>query len=112
MATASTGRFPLSARYDYKDGKYFLHLHVQTGSNKDAIGECYGERVRIRIKARPVDGKANKCLIAYLAEKFAVSKSKVCILSGLHNRDLTVSIEDSNKPPDWLRKSGQEKGSQ
>jgi len=87
-------------------------LHVQTGSNKDAIGECYGERVHIRIKARPVDGKANKRLIAYLADEFSASKTKVRIFSGLHNRDKTVSIEDSNKHPDWLRTPGQEKGSQ
>ena len=102
----------MSACYDYKDGKYILHMHVQTDSNKDAIGECYGERVRIRIKARPVDGKANKRPIAYLAEEFAASKSKVYILSGLHSRDLTVSIENPNKHPDWLRTPGQEKGSQ
>ncbi len=102
----------MSAWYDCEDGKYILHMHVQTDSNKDAIGEHYGERLRIHIKARPVDGKANKHLIAYLAEEFAVSKSKVCILSGLHSRDKTVSIEDPNKHPHWLRTPGQEKGSQ
>ncbi len=88
--------------YYYQDNKLILKLHLQTGSKKDAIGDLYGDRLRVHIKARPVEGKANKYLIAYLAKEFVVKKSKVVILSGLHSRDKTVSIENSGNEPLWF----------
>lgn len=69
----------------------------------DAIGDLYGERLRVRIKAQPIEGRANKYLIAYLAKEFGISKSKVAIIAGLHSRDKTVSIETADSIPEWLR---------
>ena len=88
--------------YYYQDGKLYLHLHLQTGSKQDSIGELYGERLRLRIRAQPIEGRANKQLIAFLAREFGVSKSKVVILSGLHGRDKTVSIAYHGKRPAWF----------
>jgi uncharacterized protein (TIGR00251 family) len=82
---------------------------LQTGSKKNAIGELYGNRLRIRINARPVAGKANRQLIAYLAGEFEVKKSDVVILSGLHSRDKTVCISHCNEYPPWLSILGDKK---
>ena len=47
-----------------------------------------------RVKAAPVDGKANEALIALIAAHFDVAKSRVSIRSGTSGRLKTVDIED------------------
>ena len=98
--------------YHHQESKLLLHLHLQTGCKKDAIGELSGERLRVRIKAQAIEGRANKYLIAYLAKEFGVSKSKVAIITDLHSRDKTVSIETSDSNPEWLSAISQEKACQ
>jgi uncharacterized protein (TIGR00251 family) len=89
----------VSEFYSYADSKLILRLHLHTGCNIDAIGEPYGDRLRVRVKAQAIKGRANKHLIELLASEFAVKKSSIAILSGLHNRDKTLSIEVTDKQP-------------
>ena len=53
--------------------------------------------MKVKIKAQPVDGKANQYLIEYLAEIFEVSKSKVEILKGSNNQHKKVEIFDEEE---------------
>jgi len=48
---------------------------------------------RIYLTAPAVDGKANKALIALLADYFKVRKSKIEITKGLKSRLKTISID-------------------
>ena len=59
-----------------------LQVKVQPRSGRNAFGEIQRDRVRVRITAPPVDGKANTHLIAWLAKQFGVAKSAVVIESG------------------------------
>ncbi|MCL4115596.1 UNVERIFIED_CONTAM: hypothetical protein GTU68_058643 [Idotea baltica] len=52
-----------------------------------------GDRLKIAITAPPVDGKANKHLVKFLAKQFKVAKSQINIVSGETDRDKTVQIE-------------------
>ncbi len=88
--------------YYYQDGKLLLRIHLQTGARQDAIGGLYAERLRVRIKARPIAGKANQYLIAYIAKEFAVSQSNVSILAGLRSRDKTLCIKGRVDYPEWF----------
>ena len=49
---------------------------------KSEIAGVDDEWLRVRIKAPPVDGKANDALVKFFAEFFAVSKGFVAIVSG------------------------------
>ena len=49
---------------------------------------------KIYLNAPAVDGKANKALIALLAEHFMVQKGQIEIIKGLKSRHKTISIED------------------
>ena len=49
--------------------------------------------IKVRIKAPPVDGKANKYLVEFLAGYFGLSKSKVRLLKGETNQFKTLEIE-------------------
>jgi len=71
---------------------FSLTLHIQPGARKSELAGEYGEALKIRLAAPPVDGKANAALIAWLAQRFSVAKRDVVVLSGEKNRHKVVSI--------------------
>ncbi len=69
-----------------------LRLHIQPGAKKTEVVGMHGEALKIRLAAPPVDGKANACLIQFLAEKLGVAKSAVVLLSGDTSRAKRVHV--------------------
>ncbi len=53
-----------------------------------------GRVLRVRLQAPPVDGKANKALVTYLAKEFGLAKSAVKVLKGQTSRIKVVEIPD------------------
>jgi uncharacterized protein (TIGR00251 family) len=49
-------------------------------------------RYKIYLTSPPVEGKANKALVNFLAEQFKVKKNKIKIVRGLKSRDKIVEI--------------------
>lgn len=81
---------PLQIRED-SEGCTF-EVHVAPGSQKDAIVGLYGDALRVRLKAPPVEGKANRALQVFLAEKLSVPIEAVEILSGHTSRRKRVRV--------------------
>jgi len=52
-----------------------------------------GKALAIRLKAPPVDGKANEALVAFLAGTFGVPRRAVSIVRGETDRHKVVEIE-------------------
>lgn len=71
-----------------------LTLHIQPGAKKSEIAGLHGEALKIRLAAPPVDGKANECLIAFLAERLGVAKSRIELISGASSRAKRVRVSD------------------
>lgn len=69
-----------------------LSLHVQPGAKKTEVAGEYGEALKIRLVAPPVDGKANDCLIAFLADRLAMPKSRLELVSGATSRAKRVRV--------------------
>lgn len=69
-----------------------LELHVQPGASRTEFAGMHGERVKLRLAARAVDGKANEALIEFLAAHYKVRKSSVRIMAGLKSRHKRVEI--------------------
>ena len=69
-----------------------LRLHIQPGAKKTEAAGLHGEALKIRLAAPPVDGKANACLIAFLADQFGVARSAVSLLSGETSRAKRVHV--------------------
>lgn len=59
--------------------------------------DLLGRVLLVRVKAPPVDGKANKALTQFLAKHFGVSKSQVSLEKGDTSRIKVVSLPDSVK---------------
>jgi uncharacterized protein (TIGR00251 family) len=55
---------------------------VVPGSSRTAVAGTLGDMIKIRVAAAPEKGKANECLIAYLATELGVKKNAIAILSG------------------------------
>jgi hypothetical protein len=70
-----------------------LELHVQPGAKRSEFAGKHGERIKVRLAARAVDGKANEALIEFLAAHFRVAKRDVRIAAGLKSRQKRVVID-------------------
>lgn len=70
-----------------------LRLHIQPGAKKTEVVGRHGEALKIRLAAPPVDGKANACLLAFLADRLDVAKSAVSLLSGDTSRAKRVHVD-------------------
>jgi len=65
---------------------------VVPGSSRTAVAGLLGDMIKIRVAAAPEKGKANECLIAYLAQQLGVKKNAIEILSGHTNPVKQVRI--------------------
>ena len=70
-----------------------LDLYVQPGARRSEFAGQHGERIKLRLSAPPVEGKANAALIEFLAAYFAVPRRNVMIVSGVKSRSKRVAIE-------------------
>ncbi|WP_172148714.1 DUF167 domain-containing protein [Pseudomonas tumuqii] len=84
-------------RWDGED--LILDCHLQPKASSDEFAGLHGERLKIRLTAPPVDGKANARLLAFLADAFAVSKSQVSLESGQQSRQKRVRIKQPRQLP-------------
>lgn len=82
-----------AARWDGDD--LVLELRVQPRASGDGL-EVLGERLKLRITAPPVDGKANRHLVKYLAGILGVPKSAVVIEAGETGRDKRVRVRGAD----------------
>lgn len=90
--------------YRWQDGTLTLFCQLQPKASRDEFAgllatDKYGNRLKIRITAPPVDGKANAHLIAFLAAQFGVAKQAVSISSGDSGRQKTVRIQNPQQLP-------------
>lgn len=69
-----------------------LRLHIQPGAKKTEVVGMHGEALKIRLAAPPVDGKANACLIAFLADRLGVARSAISLVSGDSSRAKRVHV--------------------
>ena len=65
---------------------------VKPKSKVDQITVNADGSLRIKIKAQPVDGKANEYLVKYLSDLFDLPKSNIEIMSGFTNSHKRVNI--------------------
>jgi uncharacterized protein len=81
-----------------------LALHVQPGAKRTAVDGAHGEgtqqRLKIRLAAPPVDGKANAELLRFLADAFGVPSRNVGLVRGETSRQKVVRVDAPVYRPD------------
>jgi uncharacterized protein (TIGR00251 family) len=74
-----------------------LRLKVKPGSREEDLTEMQDGSWLARVKAPPVDGKANAAVVALVAKHFGLRKAQVRIKSGASGRQKLVQVEDKQE---------------
>lgn len=74
-----------------KEG-YTLRVLVRTGSKNPGIELIDNETVRVRVRAQPHEGMANKELIEILSDYLGIAKSRLEISAGEKNKSKIIRI--------------------
>ena len=70
-----------------------LDLHVQPGASRSEFAGEHGGRIKVRLRAPPVEGRANDALVEFLAAYFEVPRRNVRITAGLKSRRKRVIVD-------------------
>ena len=76
-------------------GDLLIDVRVQPRASRTEFAGVIGDRLRIRLQAPPVDGRANAALVEFLAEAFGAPRAAIRIERGLSGRDKLVRIRDA-----------------
>lgn len=70
-----------------------MSVRVLPGARKSALAGEENGRLKVRLQAPPVEGKANKALIAFLAGELGLKKNRVELRTGHRSRDKLVLLK-------------------
>lgn len=79
-------------------------VHVQPGASRNQVLGFYGDALKLKLTAPPVEGKANKACIEILSETLGVPKTSIEIVSGHSSRQKNIRITCSARQTPLLRK--------
>lgn len=74
-----------------------IHIHCQPGAKVSEIKGLHGDRLKIRLHAPAIEGKANSELIRFLSEILQISRSHIVLLRGDKSREKTVEVRGLSK---------------
>jgi uncharacterized protein (TIGR00251 family) len=79
-------------RINENDGRVRFSVRVQPRASTTELAGFYGDALKIRLAAPPVDGAANEALVIFLAKIFSVARRDVTILAGESARSKLIEI--------------------
>jgi uncharacterized protein (TIGR00251 family) len=74
-----------------------LPVRAVPRATKNEIQGVYGDALKVRLQAPPVEGKANAALIRFLSDALDISRSQISIASGETGRNKAVRITGLSK---------------
>ena len=74
------------------EGGVIFTVKVVPGGSRTGVCGLLDEMVRIKVSVQPEKGKANQCLIEFLAKKLGVKKSAISVISGRTNPIKKVEV--------------------
>ena len=89
-----------------RDGPDLLvDVRVQPRAARTEFAGLMGERLRIRLHAPPVDGRANAALVEFVAEACDLPRSRVTLEKGLAGRDKRLRLHGVAAIPAALQRA-------
>lgn len=96
------GSDPADVPYRWCGEDLILFVVVQPRASNNAMVGIHGNRVKVRLTAPPVDGKANQLLVKFIAKVFGVTPSRVCLEQGQTAKTKTLRIQRPAKLPEFI----------
>jgi len=75
------------------DGTISIRLHIQPKASKSRIVGIHDGCLKIAVTAPPVEGKANKAVVKFLADLLGVPVRDVTVKSGAQSRRKLVVVK-------------------
>jgi uncharacterized protein (TIGR00251 family) len=88
-----------ATHYTWQGENLILHCYFQPKAANDEIVGIHGDRLKIRITAPPVDGKANDHIIKWFSKLFKVPKGDIEIVQSELGRHKTLRIRSPKVLP-------------
>lgn len=92
-----------AVEYDAGKGLLHLRLYVQPNASGNRLVGLYNNEIKIRIRAKAIDSKANHELITFLAAQFGVTKRAICLHTGSQSRHKYLSISRPHQFPNIIQ---------
>lgn len=75
-----------------------LHVEAKPNARKNEYEIINEHTLKLKIKAPPVEGKANDAIVAYLSEILHIPKSKIILLKGAaaKYKQFEVAVDNLN----------------
>lgn len=70
-----------------------LAIAATPGARKTEAAGAYGDALRVRLAAPPVDGKANAALVNWAAQAFGLPRAAVRLLHGAAGRRKVLELD-------------------
>lgn len=75
------------------DRSAIIKVRLQPGAKEDAIVEWMSDgALKVRVKSKPIEGKANKNLIRFLGKQLNLPQSSIEIAAGGKSRNKVIKI--------------------
>lgn len=85
--------------YQFHDDGVTIQVHTQPGAKRTEVVGLHGNCVKVRLASPPVDGKANECLIEFLARRLQVKRRQLTITRGMSSRRKAVFVAAAGLQP-------------
>jgi hypothetical protein len=81
-------------------------LKIIPNAKTNAIVGCMADgTVKIRLNAKPIEGRANEALIIFLCDRLGVSRSQISIITGVRSQRKRVQISGIHEKINWEKLS-------
>jgi uncharacterized protein (TIGR00251 family) len=79
-------------RADAKSCALILTIQVQPNAKRTEVVGLHGDALKIRLAAPALDGRANLCLLEFVAERLGLKLSQVTLVQGDKARHKLVAV--------------------
>ncbi len=70
-----------------------IRVRVQPGASRDQVVGWEQDLLRVRLRARAVEGQANRRLLEFLAEALGLRPYQVSLLRGERSREKLIQVD-------------------
>ena len=75
-----------------RGGKAVIAVRVTPRASKNEVIGFFGDAVKIKLTAPPVEGKANRALVEFLSDRLDIPVRRIELLAGETGRNKRVSV--------------------
>jgi uncharacterized protein len=81
-------------RVSVKEGRLCFPIWLQPRAGRNRILGVHGGALKVSLTAPPVEDRANRQLIEFLAEILRVPRHSICLVTGRKSRNKVVTVDD------------------